>query len=134
MINYEKRLKNMEKQVMIVDDSRVVELQMEAILKDTDYEIAAYCRNGNDAITRYDEVNPDIVTMDILMPGMDGLEAAQAILDKHPEANIVMVSSLAYDDTMDEAKAIGAKAFIFKPFDQEQILAAFEKALGETAE
>jgi len=114
---------------MIVDDSRVMELQMENLLKDTGYEIAAYCRNGPEAIVRYGEVLPDIVTMDILMPGMDGLETAQAILEKHPEAAIVMVSSLAYDDTINEARSIGAKAFIYKPFDQEQLLAAFTKAL-----
>ncbi len=121
----------MGKRIMVVDDSRVMKLQMEALLNDTDYEITAYCRNGEEAVAHYGEVLPDIVTMDILMPGMDGLETAQAILEDHPEANIVMLSSLAYDDTMDEAKKIGAKAFVFKPFDKEKLVDAFAKALGE---
>ncbi len=119
----------MGKRVMIVDDSRVMELQLEHLLKGTEYEVTAYCRSGSEAISRYGEVLPDLVTMDILMPGMDGLETAQAILEDFPEARILMLSSLAYDDTIDEAKAIGAKGFVYKPFDQEQILDAFKKAL-----
>ncbi len=122
----------MGKRVMVVDDSRIMELQMENLLKGTDYEVAAYCRNGQDAIVRYGEVMPDLVTMDILMPGMDGLETAQAILEGYPKANIIMLSSLAYDDTIEEAEQIGAKGFIYKPFDQEQVLAAFDKALNGT--
>jgi len=59
------------------------------------------------------------------------LETAQIILAENPEARIIMVSSLAYDDTIDESKDIGAKAFIFKPFDQEKVLAAFAKALTD---
>jgi len=119
----------MAKRIMVVDDSRVMEMSMETMLEDTDYEIASYCRNGPEAIERYAEVAPDIVTMDILMPEMDGLETARIILEEHPEARIVMLSSLAYDDTIDEAARIGAKAFVFKPFDQENLLTAFAKAL-----
>lgn len=118
----------MGKTVMVVDDSRVMELQMEHLLEGTEYEIIAYCRNGPEAIARYGEVMPDLVTMDILMPGMDGLETAQAILEDHPEAKIVMLSSLAYDDTLNEARSIGAKAFVYKPFNQENLVAALEKA------
>ena len=119
----------MKKKVMVVDDSRVTEIQICKLLEDTDYEVAAYCENGEEAIARYAEVAPDIVTLDIIMPGIDGLETAQVLLDEHPEARIVMVSSLAYDDTFEEAKAIGAKGFIDKPFEKEQLLDAFAKAL-----
>jgi len=115
---------------MIVDDSRVMELMIEDLLQGTEYSVAAFCRNGPEAIERYGEIMPDLVTMDILMPGMDGLETAKAILEKYPDARIVMVSSLAYEDTFDEAGAIGTKAFVFKPLEQEDLLAAFEKALA----
>ena len=120
----------MGKRIMVVDDSRMVALQLQNLLDGTDYEIAAYCRNGEDAIAQYGQVQPDVVTMDIIMPGLDGLETAQAILEDHADARIVMVSSLAYDDTFDEAKAIGAKGFIDKPFDKGQLLEALEKALA----
>ena len=120
----------MAKRIMVVDDSRMIGMQMRNLLEDTDYEVAAYCRDGEEAIDQYGQVQPDLVTMDIIMPGMDGLETAQAILEEHPEAKIIMVSSLAYDDTFEEAKAIGAKGFIHKPFEKEQLLDAFGKVLN----
>ena len=120
----------MAKRVMVVDDSRVQEVQIRNLLEGTGYEVAHYCRSGEDALAVYDEVKPDVVTMDIIMPGMDGLETAQAILEEYPEAKIVMVSSLAYEDTFDEARAIGAKGFIDKPFDQEKLLSVLDAALA----
>ena len=120
----------MAKRVMVVDDSRIQEVQIRSLLEGTDYEVAHYCRSGEDALAVYDQVKPDVVTMDIIMPGMDGLETAQAILEEYPEAKIIMVSSLAYDDTFDEARAIGAKAFISKPFDREMLLAVLDETLA----
>lgn len=58
----------MGKKIMVVDDSRMIALQMQNLLEDTEYEIAAYCRNGEDALAKYGEIRPDIVTMDIIMP------------------------------------------------------------------
>lgn len=120
----------MSKRIMVVDDSRLVRVQMEDALAGTEYEVAAYCRSGEDAIARYAEVRPDLVTMDIIMQGMDGLDAAEAILKDHPDARIVMVSSLAYDDTFERAKAIGARGFVDKPFHREQLLKVFGEALS----
>lgn len=117
----------MSKRIMVVDDSRLVRVQLGDVLEGTDYEIAAYCRSGEDAIAQYAEVNPDLVTMDIIMQGMDGLDASKIILKEHPDAKIVMVSSLAYDDTYEKAKAIGAKGFVDKPFHQEQLLKVFDE-------
>ena len=120
----------MAKRIMVVDDSRMVCMQMKNLLTDTDFEVAAYCRDGESAVEQYGQVCPDLVTMDIIMPGMDGLEAAQAILEEYPDARIIMVSSLAYDDTFEEAKSIGAKGFIDKPFEKEQLLDVLQKALA----
>lgn len=120
----------MSKRIMVVDDSRLVLVQLGDVLEGTDYEIAAYCRSGEDAVNRYDEVKPDLITMDIIMQGMDGLDAAELILKDHPDARIVMVSSLAYDDTIERANAIGARGFVDKPFYQEQLLKVFEQALS----
>ena len=120
----------MSKRVMVVDDSRLVRVHMEDALTGTDYEIASYCRSGEEAVEQYEAVRPDLVTMDIIMPGMDGLDAAEIILKKDPNAKIVMISSLAYDDTFARAKAIGAKGFVDKPFHQEQLLKVFGEALS----
>lgn len=122
---------SVKKRVMVVDDSRIIGMQMEAVLEDTDYKVVAYCRDGSEAISCYDEVKPDLVTMDILMPGMDGLETAQTILEEHPDAKIIMLSSLAYEESFEEARAIGAKHFLAKPFSQAELLDAFAKALSD---
>lgn len=124
----------MKKRLMVVDDSRVLEHQICSFLEDTDYEVVAYCENGEEAIARYEEVLPDIVTMDIIMPGIDGLEAAQIIAEAHPDARIIMVSSLAYDDTIHEAETVGAKLFLYKPIDRETLLDALEQVLREDEE
>lgn len=124
----------MRKRIMVVDDSRMIKLQMENMLADTPYEIAAYCRSGEEAVEQYGKVLPDLVTMDIIMPGMDGLETAQAILEEHPDARIIMVSSLAYDDTFEEAKALGAKGFIDKPFDRDRLLELLGQVLMDGGE
>lgn len=121
----------MAKKIMIVDDSRIIQLQLQKILADTDYDVVACCQNGEDALKMYEEVNPDLVTMDILMPGMDGLQAAKILLQEHPEARVIMISSLAYDDTLNEAGNLGVKGFVYKPFDKDQIMESFEKAFSD---
>lgn len=122
----------MPKKIMVVDDSRIVQLQLQKILSGTEYEVIACCQSGEDALEQYGKVNPDLVTMDILMPGMDGLETARMILKEDPKARVLMVSSLAYDDTINEAHKIGAKGFVYKPFEREQVLASLQKAFAES--
>lgn len=121
----------MKKRIMIVDDSRMLLLQLQHILADSEYEVAAYCQDGETAIAKYQEVLPDLVTMDIIMPGIDGLETAKTIMESHPDAKIVMLSSLLYDDTLKEAEDIGTKAFIYKPLEKEQVLETLRKVLAE---
>ena len=120
----------MKKRLMVVDDSHIMELQICKMLEGTDYEVAAYCENGEEAIARYGEVLPDIVTMDIIMPGIDGLETAQVITFEHGDAKIVMVSSLGDDDMLPEVREIGAQGVLFKPFTREALLEALDKALA----
>ena len=120
----------MSKRIMVVDDSRLVRVQLGDVLAGTDYEIAAYCRSGEDAVAQYGKVKPDLVTMDIIMQGMDGLDASELILKDYPDARIVIISSLAYDDTFERARAIGARGFVDKPFHKEQLLKVFEEALA----
>jgi two-component system chemotaxis response regulator CheY len=103
------------------------------MLEETGFEIAGYCRSGEEALEKYGELQPDVVTMDIVMPGIDGLETCQKLLEQWPDARVVMVSSLAYDDTMDTAAANGAKGFLFKPFTKETLVESIEKALTDEA-
>ncbi len=121
----------MSKKIMVVDDSHIVQLQLQKILSGTDYEVAACCQSGEEALEMYNQVHPDLVTMDILMPGMDGLEAARLLLEAHPDAVVLIVSSLAYDDTINEATRIGAKGFVYKPFERDQIIRSIQSALEQ---
>ena len=119
----------MKKRIMVVDDSRMMALQIEKLLEGTEFEVAAYCENGEEAIARYDEVKPDVVTMDIIMPGIDGLEAAQVLMYEHDEARIIMITSLGNDDMLQEVYGIGAQAVLFKPLTREALLSALKKVL-----
>lgn len=115
--------------IMVVDDSRVVYAEMKKMLEDSEIEIVAFCRSGEDAVEQYGEVQPELVTMDIVMPGMDGLEACQALLKKWPDARVFMVSSMAYEDMINTAASLGAKGFLFKPFTRDSLLEGLRGAL-----
>lgn len=115
------------KKVLIVDDSLFIYEEMKSLLEGTDFSVVAYAKNGEDAIDMYEEHKPDIVTMDIILPGMDGLETSKKILEKWPDAKILVVSSLAYDDTINEASELGLNEFVYKPFEKENLIAALKK-------
>jgi len=115
---------------MVVDDSRVVYAEMKKMLEGSELEIAGYCRSGEEALEQYEGIQPDLVTMDIVMPGMDGLDTCRKLRERWPDAKVLMVSSLAYDDTMECAASLGARGFLFKPFKQEDLLEGIRKALN----
>lgn len=121
----------MSKRIMVVDDSRILHSQMAKILQDTDFEIVKFCKDGETGVEAYGEYLPDLVTVDIIMPGMDGLETSKAILEKWPDAKILVTSSLAYDETVKEAMEIGAKGFIAKPLKKDEVISTFNRALEE---
>ncbi len=83
---------------------------------DAGYNVVAEARNGREAIMLYEEYHPDLVTMDITMPEMDGITAVKVLLAIHPNARIIMVSALGQEEHMFEAIKAGAKGFLVKPF------------------
>lgn len=119
--------------IMVVDDSRVVYAEMSRILQDSEIEIVAFCRSGEEALEQYEAVKPELVTLDIVMPGMDGLETCRELREKWPEAQVFMVSSMAYEDMIDDAARLGAKGFLFKPFTKESLLEGLRGALKAIA-
>lgn len=119
----------MKYRIMVVDDSRIVYAEMCKMLAESELEIVSFCRSGEEALTEYESIQPDLVTMDIVMPGIDGLETSRKLLDKWPDAKILMVSSLAYEYTMQTSADMGAKDFLFKPFTKEELLDKIRKAL-----
>jgi two-component system chemotaxis response regulator CheY len=97
------------------------------MLSNYEFEIVGEAENGLMAIEKYKELQPDIVTLDITMPEMDGLQALRVIKKLDPSASVVMVSALGQEARMKEAIIYGAKGFIVKPFKEEIIVSALSK-------
>lgn len=112
----------MKIRVMAVEDSQFVHEEMKHMLEGTEIEISAFCRSGEEALVQYEKVRPDVVTMDIILPGMDGLDTTRRIIEKWPDARVLMVSSLAYDDTAQWSHELGARGVIYKPFTAEDLI------------
>lgn len=115
--------------LMVVDDSRVVYAEMQKLLVGSEFDIAAFCRSGEAALEEYESVQPDLVTMDIVMPGMDGMETCRQLHERWPGARVYMVSSMAYEEMIDRAKEVGAQGFLFKPFSGETLLEGLRSAI-----
>jgi two-component system chemotaxis response regulator CheY len=120
------------KRILVVDDAAFMRMMIKNILTKYGYEVVGEAENGAVAVQMYKELNPDLVTMDITMPEMDGIECVKAILAIDPQANIVMVSAMGQQAMVMEAIQAGAKDFIVKPFQQERILQAIERALARS--
>jgi len=109
--------------VLVVDDALFMRSMIKDILKNSGkYDVVGEASNGKDAVVRFKELLPDLVTMDIVMPGMDGIEATREILKHDPKARIVMCSALGQEPLVIESIAAGAKDFIVKPFTPEKVI------------
>ena len=117
----------MVKKVLIVDDAAFMRIKLKDILEKNNYEVVGEAENGIEAIEKYKEVSPDIVTMDITMPEMDGVEALKEIKAFDPNAKILMCSAMGQQSMVMDAIRAGAVDFIVKPFDTERVIHALDK-------
>jgi two-component system chemotaxis response regulator CheY len=117
------------KRVLIVDDARIMRNILRALVQKIGLKVVGEAVNGSEAIRLYEELHPDLVTMDITMPVVDGLAATKTIMTSHPDANIIMVTSVGQEAVMKEAILLGARDFIVKPFNEERILSAIRRVL-----
>lgn len=116
--------------VLIADDAAFMRMMLKDILSQGGYEIAGEAANGLEAIEKYDELKPDLVTMDITMPQCDGIQALKKIMGAHPDAKIVMCSAMGQQSMVIESIQSGAKDFIVKPFQPQRVLEAVKKLIG----
>ncbi|MCK4379899.1 MAG: response regulator [Candidatus Lokiarchaeota archaeon] len=128
--------KNEKKKVLIVDDAQFTRNMLKNIInKIEQIEVIGEASNGVEAISLYKKLNPDLVTMDLVMPEKGGIEATEEIMKINSKAMIVVVSALGQEALVLEAAKKGAKDFIQKPFKTEQILEVMDRILkNKTAE
>jgi len=119
-----------KRRVLVVDDAVVMRMMIKDILSKNGYEIVGEAQNGADAVEKYKSLRPDIVTMDMVMPGMDGVSAVKQIIADDPGAKIIMCTSMGQDALLKEAMDAGAKTRITKPFRPSEILEVIGKVLG----
>jgi two-component system, chemotaxis family, chemotaxis protein CheY len=116
--------------ILIVDDAKFMRLTLSNILKKANHEIIGEGENGKEAIELYKALQPDLVTLDITMPIMNGLEAVKAIKKEYPEAKIVICSAMGQQKMVVEAIEAGALDFIVKPFDETRVIEAVNRVLS----
>jgi two-component system chemotaxis response regulator CheY len=115
------------KNVLIVDDAAFVRTMLKQVLERNGFDVVGEAENGNIGVRKYKELQPDIVTMDITMPEMDGLEALKVIRKEYPKAKIVMITALGQEPMIKQAILNGAKSFIVKPFKEEHVIQTMSK-------
>lgn len=112
--------------VLVVDDSEFVARLMIKMLDDSGYQVVGHAKNGQDALAKYRELNPEIVTMDIIMPNMGGIEAISELFKINHRAKVLVVSAMGHANIVDQAMKIGAKHYILKPFQKDDFLKAVD--------
>jgi len=117
---------------LIVDDSAFMRFHLRRMMDSFDNVIASEAANGNEAIKEYSRLRPDIVLMDIVMPGLEGVETVKRICNQDPKAKVIMISSVSYQEKVAEAMSAGAKWFIPKPVTTEELRRAIQNVLSST--
>ncbi|AJQ28080.1 MULTISPECIES: response regulator [Pelosinus] len=117
--------------ILVCDDSAFMRMMLKKVLIDNGHEIVGEAGDGMEAVQLYRHHKPDLITMDITMPKMDGIEAVKHIFEENPLVRIVMVTALGQRSIITDAINAGASDFIVKPFDNTQVIETIKKVLGQ---
>ena len=121
----------MAKRILLADDSAFMRTMLKSILTNAGFEIAAEAQSGEEAVQKYRDLQPDLITMDLVMLGKGGLKAVKDIMAQNKSARILMVSSMGGQQALVvEAIQAGARGFVVKPFEPEQLVAEVKRILG----
>ncbi len=118
--------------VLVVEDEKIISMQITRVLSRAGYDIVGTASDGNEAIIKANELHPDVILMDLVMPRMHGLDAIKSINGTLPESNIIVVTGLQSKSILTEALKAGAKDGIFKPFKEHELLEIIAKYSTET--
>ena len=119
----------MSRTVMIVDDSMIMTQKLSVMVRDLGHQVVRVCKDGAEALRDYALVKPDVVTMDITMPGMDGIETMTHIKAANPQARVIMVTSHGQEAMVVKALEAGAIGYVLKPVTKERLSAMIERAM-----
>jgi two-component system chemotaxis response regulator CheY len=117
------------KRVLIVDDALIIRKRIKEIAEEAGWQIAAEAKDGEEAIALYQKERPDLVTLDIVMPRLDGVAALKRLIQYDPKARVVMISAVNQKEKLAECIGAGAIDFIVKPFEKAGLLCFFQKYL-----
>ncbi len=118
----------MPKTVLITDDTAFMRMTLKNVIQKNGYIVVGEAADGEEAVAKYLELRPDLVTMDITMPKMDGITAIKEIMRHDPDARIIVCSAMGQKPMVIEALNAGAKDFLVKPFDADRVIEALRKA------
>ncbi|MFL0250190.1 response regulator [Clostridium neuense] len=116
--------------VLIIDDAAFMRMSLKSMLEKNGFEVVGEAENGEVGILKYKEVSPDLVTLDVTMPKMGGVETLKLIKEYDPKAKIVMVTAMGQEKIVKEAVISGAKSFIVKPFKEEKLVDTLNKVMA----
>jgi two-component system chemotaxis response regulator CheY len=122
----------MARNVLVVDDSAFMRNLLKQLLED-DHEVVGEAENGVEAVEMYRELDPDVVTMDVVMPIRNGIEATSEIKSIDPDSSVIMCTSVGQEEKMREAVEAGADGYITKPFQKPNVLEAIDDVVGVEA-
>ena len=115
--------------ILVADDAMFMRMALRKILEEANYEVCE-ARDGEEMIQVYEQEKPDLITLDITMPKMDGLKGLKALKEKHPEAKVIMCSAMGQQAMVLDAIRSGAHDFIIKPFEKGKVLDSIKKVLA----
>lgn len=119
-----------KKRFLIVDDSAAVIKRLTLMLEELGHEVVGAASNGLEAVEKARSLHPDVITMDIQMPELDGLEATKRILQDHPDKPVIIITAHGQESTVVDAIDIGAKYFICKPIEKDKVKEVLEKVFA----
>lgn len=115
--------------ILVVDDALTARQNMCSILQANGHQVIGEASDGMEAVTKYEELQPDLVTMDLTMPVLDGIGAVKQITAKHPDARIIIISAVSLKEHVIEALKNGAKYYILKPFKAQKVIEVIDACL-----
>lgn len=116
----------MKRTILVVDDSPFVYHQVKDMVEESDYQVIGSAKSGEEGIQLFRELKPDVIILDIIMPGIDGLETAEIIMQEKADAKIIMLSSLFDANLLSEVKSLGLKFLLPKPLEKDILFATLE--------